>query len=125
MVGWEELPGKEKNRIIGGIVRCAAALKSLVAKEKLYLLPMPQGDYSEVTSPMVFKAGISVILYVWKYRWKTASKPDKVHGLTGKKIMENNRNKKRWRCMCLLMIILRSQERKVFRLLPGMISHCH
>ena len=93
MVGWAALTGKEKNQILGGIERCAAAFKSMGSKEKLYLLPFPQRENPQGTDPMVCKAGISTMLYVRKDRWKTATKPEKVHGLTGGKVIENNRNK--------------------------------
>ena len=54
---------------------------------------MTQGDKPQGTEPMVFKAGLSAILYVRKDRWKTAVKPGKVHGLTKEKGIEKNRNK--------------------------------
>ena len=92
-VGWAALIGKEKNRILGGIERCAAALKSTGSKEKLHLLPFTQGDNPQGTDPTVCKAGICAILYVRKYRRKTATKPEKVHGLTGAKVIFKNRNK--------------------------------
>ena len=85
MVGWSAFPGKEQNRILGGIERCAAALKSTESKEELYLLPLPKGDDPQGTDPMVYRSGPSAILYVRKDIWKTATKPEKVHGLTWNK----------------------------------------
>ena len=43
---------------------------------------------------MVFKAGLSEILYVREDRCKTATKYEKVNGLIGKKGIENNSLKK-------------------------------
>ena len=53
----------------------------------------PQGYNPQGTASMVYKYGISAILYVRKDIWKTATKPERVHGITGKKVIENNRKK--------------------------------
>ena len=51
MVGWAALSGKEKNRTLGEIQRCADALVSAGTKEKLYMLPLPQGDDPKALHP--------------------------------------------------------------------------